>query len=172
MSKTCGLGWREERSNKEPLDILGAEIGGRTSREFSLAALPHRGLRKGKLMTKSSLSLLVFGIYLIGMGAGLVVMPNLILGILGLPLTNEIWIHVLGVVVLALAFYYLQAARANLRSFAEWSIPPRVAVFLFFTGFVLVGWVGPILIGLGAVDLLGAVWTGWALRAEKEPLSG
>ena len=73
----------------------------------------------------------------------------------------------LGVVVLALAFYYLQAARANLRSFAEWSIPPRVAVFLFFTGFVLVGWVGPILIGLGAVDLLGAVWTSWALRAEK-----
>jgi hypothetical protein len=123
-------------------------------------------------MTKSSLSLLVFGIYLIGMGAGLVVMPNLILGILGLPLTNEIWIHVLGVVVLALAFYYLQAARANLRSFAEWSIPPRVAVFLFFTGFVLVGWVGPILIGLGSVDLLGAVWTSWALRAEKQPLSG
>jgi len=34
MSKICGLGWREERSNKEPLDILGAEIGGRTSREI------------------------------------------------------------------------------------------------------------------------------------------
>ena len=30
-----------------------------------LAALPHTGLRKGKLMTKSSLSLLVFGIYVV-----------------------------------------------------------------------------------------------------------
>jgi len=66
-----------------------------------------------------------------------------------------------------LAFYYIQAARANLRPFAEWTVPARVAVFLFFAGFVLVGWVGPIMIALGSVDLLGALWTGWALRTEK-----
>jgi len=118
-------------------------------------------------MNKSSTSLLVFGIYLIGMGAGLVFMPNTVLGTLSLPPTNEVWIHVLGVVTLALAFYYIQAARANLRSFAEWTVPARVAVFLFFTGFVLVGLVGPIMILLGSVDLLGALWTGWALRTEK-----
>jgi hypothetical protein len=118
-------------------------------------------------MNKSSTSLLVFGVYLIGMGVGLVVMPNTVLGLLSLPPTNEIWIRVLGLVTLVLAFYYTQAARANLRSFAEWTVPARVAVFLFFAGFVLVGWVGPIMIGLGSVDLLGAVWTGWALRTEK-----
>jgi hypothetical protein len=118
-------------------------------------------------MNKSSTSLLVFGAYLIGMGAGLVVMPNTVLGLLGLPPTNEIWIRVLGVVTLVLAFYYIQASRADLRSFAGWTVPARVAVFLFLTGFVLVGWAGPIMIVLGSVDLLGAVWTGWALRAEK-----
>jgi hypothetical protein len=118
-------------------------------------------------MNKSSTSLLVFGVYLIGMGGGLVAIPNTVLGLLGLPPTNEIWIRVLGVVTLVLAFYYIQASRANLRSFAEWTVPARGAVFLFFTGFVLVGWVGPIMILLGSVDLLGAVWTGWALRAEK-----
>jgi hypothetical protein len=118
-------------------------------------------------MNKSSTSLLVFGVYLIGVGVGFVFMPNTVLGILSLPPTNEVWIHVLGVVILALAFYYIQAARTNLRSFAEWTVPARVAIFLFFTGFVLVGWVGPIMIVVGSVDLLCALWTGWALRTEK-----
>jgi hypothetical protein len=118
-------------------------------------------------MNKFSTSLLVFGIYLLGMGAGLVFIPNTVLGILRLPSTTEIWIRVLGVVTLVLAFYYIQAGRANLRSFAEWTVPARVTVFLFFTGFVVLGWVGPIMIMLGSVDLLGALWTGWALRTEK-----
>jgi hypothetical protein len=118
-------------------------------------------------MKRSSTSLLGFGVYLTGMGAGLVFIPNTVLGMLSLPPTNEVWIHVLGVVTLVLAFYYVQAARANLRLFAEWTVPARVAVFLFFTGFVLAGWVGPIMIVLGAVDLLGALWTGLALRTEK-----
>jgi hypothetical protein len=55
-------------------------------------------------MNKSSTSLLVFGVYLIGVGVGFVFMPNTVLGILSLPPTNEVWIHVLGVVILALAF--------------------------------------------------------------------
>jgi hypothetical protein len=118
-------------------------------------------------MNKSSKSLLAFGVYLIGMGTGLVVIPNTVLGLLSLPLTNEIWIRVLGVVTLVLAFYYIQASRANLRLFAGWTVPARVAVFLFFTGFVLMGWVGPSMIVVGSVDLLGAAWTGWALREEK-----
>ena len=118
-------------------------------------------------MNKFSTSLQTFGIYLIGMGLGLVFIPNTVLGLLGLPPTNEVWIHVLGVVALVLSFYYIQAARANLRKFAEWTVPARIAVFFFFTGFVLLGWVGPILIALGAVDLLGALWTGWALRTER-----
>ena len=118
-------------------------------------------------MNKSSTSLLVFGIYLIGMGAGLVFLPNTVLDMLNFPPTNEIWINVLGVVTLVLTFYYIQAACANVRSFAEWTVPARIAVFLFFSGFVLLGWVGPIMIALGSVDLLGALWTGWALRAEK-----
>ena len=49
-------------------------------------------------MNKTSTSLAVFGAYLIGMGAGLVFVPNTLLGMLNMPPTNEIWIHVLGVV--------------------------------------------------------------------------
>lgn len=118
-------------------------------------------------MKKSSISLVVFGAYLVGTGTGLVFMPNTVLGILGLPPTDEVWIRVLGVVTLVLAYYYIQAARTNLRTFASWTVPARILVFFFFTGFVLAGWVGPVMSALGAIDLVGALWTAWALRKEK-----
>ena len=117
-------------------------------------------------MKKSSTSLLVFGVYLIGMGIGLVFMPNVVLGTLGLPATDEVWPHVVGALALVLAFYYISTARADLRLFAQWTVPARIGVFVIFTAFVFAGLVGPIMIMLGSADLLGALWTGWALKAE------
>lgn len=118
-------------------------------------------------MKKTSTSLLVFGVYLVGMGLGLLIIPNVVLGMLGLPPTDEIWIRVLSVVTLVLAYYYISAARADLKTFAQWTVPARIGVFVAFTAFTLLNFVGPVMIMLGSVDLLGALWTGWALRAEK-----
>ncbi|MBI5934011.1 MAG: hypothetical protein HY867_09910 [Chloroflexi bacterium] len=117
-------------------------------------------------MKKSSTSLLVFGVYLVGMGFGLLFAPNMVLGILGFPATDEVWPHVVGLLALVLAFYYITAARADLRTFARATVPARIAVFIGFAAFTLMGLAGPIMILLGAVDLLGALWTGWALKAE------
>ncbi len=118
-------------------------------------------------MKTSAKSLLVFGVYLIGMGIGFVVMPNLLLGMLGLPPTAEVWSRVVGMFALFLAFYYIQAARANLQPFIQWTVYTRCAAFLFFAAFVIAGLAGPILILLGSVDLLAAAWTEWAIRKEK-----
>ncbi len=118
-------------------------------------------------MSKSAISLFVFGIYLVGMGAGFVAMPNVVLGLFGLSSTSEVWIRVVGLLALLLAFYYIQAARHDLRPFIEWTVPARIVAFLFFALFVVTGWGSPILILFGAVDLLAALWTAWALRAEK-----
>ena len=117
-------------------------------------------------MSKSSTSVLVFGVYLIGMGAGLVFMPNFVLGTLGFPPSNEIWVRVVGVLALVLAYYYISAARSGTKVFMEWTVPARIGVFVAFTAFALLGMVGPIMIGLGLVDLLGALWTRFALRSE------
>lgn len=118
-------------------------------------------------MKSASTSIFVFGLYLVGMGLGLVAMPNVVLGMFGLPATSEVWVRVVGVLALALAHYYISAARADLKTFAQWTVPARIGVFVAFTGFVLAGFVGPIMIALGAVDLLGALWTWSALRSEK-----
>lgn len=43
----------------------------------------------------------------------------------------------------------------------------RSSVIVFFGAFVLLGFVSPVLILFGLVDLLGAVWTALALRSER-----
>ena len=117
-------------------------------------------------MKKSSTTLLVFGIYLISMGAGFLFTPNVLLNIFGIPATDEVWPHVVGAIALVLAFYYISAARADLRTFAGWTVPARIGIFISFTAFVIMGLAGPIMILLGSVDLLGALWTRSALMTE------
>lgn len=115
-------------------------------------------------MSNSAKSVLVFGGYLAGLGAILLILPNILLGLFGLPATSEVWIRVVGMLTLFLAFYYIQAARAGLTSFFQWTVYVRSSVIIFFTVFVLLQWVSPMLILFGVADLLGAIWTGLALR--------
>jgi hypothetical protein len=120
-------------------------------------------------MSPAAKTMIIFSVYLAGMGAGLVFLPNVVLGVLGFPATGEVWSRVVGVLALALAFYYVQAARSDLRPFMRWTVYTRIAVFLFFTGFVVAGLAGPMMIALGAVDLGSALWTSWALRRAAQP---
>jgi hypothetical protein len=122
-------------------------------------------------VSKSARSVLVFAIYLVGLGLVLVVAPNVLLRLFGVPVTSEVWIRVVGMLVLFLGFYYAQAARRELRAFFRWTVLVRSSVIVFFAAFVLLGFVSPILILFGVVDLLGAVWTGLALRAEGADVS-
>jgi hypothetical protein len=117
-------------------------------------------------MNRSSTSIMVFGIYLIGMGTGLLFMPHFVLGTLGLPAANDVWVRVVGALALLLAYYYISAAWTGTKAFMQWTVPGRIFVFLAFLGFVVAGLVGPIMIGLGLVDLLGALWTHISLRSQ------
>jgi len=111
--------------------------------------------------------MLVFGIYLIGLGMVLLVAPNVLLEVFGMPTTKEVWIRVLGMVVGLLAGYYLLAARVELIPFMRLSVYLRAIVILFFVGFVMAEMAKPILILFGAIDLAGATWTDQALRLDK-----
>jgi hypothetical protein len=116
-------------------------------------------------MKKSSVSLLAFGIYLALLGIVLVIAPNFLLAVFGLPPTQEVWIRVAGVLCLILSFYYIQAVRDNVVPFFRWSVYARATVIIFFAAFVLLGFVRPILILFGLIDLAGAIWTWLALRS-------
>src|SRR2546426_9028598 len=110
-------------------------------------------------MSQAAKSLFVFGIYLCGLGLILLLVPNLILQVFGVPPTNEVWIRVNGMFVLCLSFYYVQAARHELTSFIRWTVWARIAVIFYFTAFVLLALAPRALLLFGLIDLLSALWT-------------
>ncbi len=117
-------------------------------------------------MSKAAVSVLVFGIYLVVLGLTLLLIPNLFLGLLGLPGTTEPWIRIVGVLLLILAYYCVQSARLEITDYFRLSVHGRLSVIIFFTGLVLFGLADPLLIAFGVLDLLGALWTAWALRTD------
>ena len=118
-------------------------------------------------MSKSAFSVKAFGIYLLVLGFGLAFAPNLLLSAFGMPVTSEVWIRVVGVLVFNIGIYYIYAARCEAKAFFQASVYTRVLVLVSFTAFAALALVSPMLILFGAVDCAGGVWTQLALRAEK-----
>jgi hypothetical protein len=118
-------------------------------------------------MSAPAKSLFIFAFYLVGLGLALLLIPNAIIRVFGYPETHEVWIHVVGMLVLFLAFYCFQAVRKEWTDFFRWTVYPRSSVIVFFTAFVLLGLAPPVLILFGVIDLLCAIWTALALRASR-----
>jgi hypothetical protein len=123
-------------------------------------------------MSAVARSLVVFGWYLAIFGALLVLAPNLTLGVFGLPPTEEVWIRVVGVLVLVIAYFNVRLGREDFLPHARLTVHARVAVLVFMVGFVLAGLVKPILILVGLVDFAGALWTAAALRSDPRTARG
>jgi hypothetical protein len=119
-------------------------------------------------MTASARSVFVFGIYLTGIGSGLLLIPNLVLPLLGFPPSDEVWSRVAGLLAVLIAFYYLQAARTELRPFFQWTVYARIAAFIGLTAFAIANLASPIIALLGVIDLATALWTHWTLRQESQ----
>jgi hypothetical protein len=118
-------------------------------------------------MSRAAKSLFVFGIYLCGLGLLLLLAPNLLLRLFGVPPTDEVWIRVCGMFVLCFSFYYVLAARAGLTGFIRWTVWGRAAVIVYFTAFVLFVSAPKPLLLFGLIDLLSAVWTWLALKRDE-----
>ena len=119
-------------------------------------------------MTASAKSVYFFGFYLYVVGLTLIFIPNIFLNTLQIPETKEVWIRIAGLLALFIGFYYHRTGAENLTPFFKFTIPTRVLACIAFTIFVVLKYVSPVLIGVGLVDLVGAVWTFFALRKEKQ----
>jgi len=119
-------------------------------------------------MNSVAVSLLVFGIYCIVNGLGFAFAPNLFLGMLRQPEATEPYIRIAGALLLAIGFYYIQAARTDLHTFYMWTVQARVVVLLLFILFTLLKWAPPILYLFAGIELIGVLWTFFALRAASK----
>lgn len=115
-------------------------------------------------MTHAGRSLFAFGIYMLGLGMVLLVAPNFLLGMFGFPPTAEVWIRVVGMLVLFLGIYDVGAALGNWAGFIAASVPIRFSVIAFFGGFVVLLGAPATLLLFGVVDAVFALWTWSALR--------
>ena len=114
-------------------------------------------------MSATAKTIFYFGIYIVGLGLILLLVPNMLLRPFGFEEAKEVWIRVLGVVVTALGYYYIVAAKNDARAFFNATIHGRTWLFLVFVILVALQEAKPILIFFGAVDLVGAAWT-WRAR--------
>jgi len=119
-------------------------------------------------MSKAAKSILVFGIYLITGGLMLVTVPNLVTKMLLLDPPADQWARFSGLVIAFLGFYYVFCARAEATGFFRATVYGRLAVLCSLTALVLLGLLEPSLILVGAVDVVGALWTAWGLRQDRK----
>ena len=114
--------------------------------------------------TNAARSVFVYGIYLLILSVVLLLIPNVPLGIFGIPTTNEVWIRVVGAMAFSFGTFYVRAARSEMTEFFRWTISTRLGLVVFFVIFVLVGLAPVNLLLLAAPDIPFVLWTYLALR--------
>ncbi len=119
-------------------------------------------------MTAAAKTVCYFGYYLYVLGVTLLFMPNFLLTTFQFPETNEVWIRVVGVLVLCIGFYYHRTGIQNNSAFLKQTVIARLFVFASFVAFALLKLTTPFIILFGSVDALGAFWTWMALKNEQK----
>ena len=115
-------------------------------------------------MTPAARSMQIFGLYMLFEGLILVTVPQLLLSLLALPQTSDVWVRVAGIALMVLAYYYLMTARTNLQAFFPLTVPTRIFQFVMFLVFVTLGLVKWTVLMPAAVEMASGVWTAWTLR--------
>jgi len=119
-------------------------------------------------MTKSGKSVFYFGIYVILMGVLVCLVPAELISILKLPEIPTAWAIFMGLLVIVIGCYDIIGGRNNLKPLIKGSIYLRL---FFFTGVLVLfisGQMPKEIILLGVIDLVGAVWTIFSLKAETK----
>lgn len=117
-------------------------------------------------MNRVDKSIFIFGLYSLLMGLVLLFIPNLILPIVNLPVSNESWLYLLGFVLISSSYYYIRSALKGNIDFARYTThtrfaAPLIVLFLFLTG--KADWH---FLSFGMVDGLGGLWTWFELKRK------
>jgi glucose uptake protein GlcU len=115
-------------------------------------------------MQKPYISLYGQLVYVLIAGSLLLFIPNLLLPLFGFTPTSDIWIRVMGLLVLALSFYYYAMARHGSKIVVRSTVQGRLFFCAGLVVFVLLGLAKPALMGFALAETGLAVWTFRELR--------
>ena len=112
-------------------------------------------------------SLVVQAIYVILTGLQLIFVPNLLLSMFGFADTSEIWIKVLGIVILPLSAVYYAVSKQGNRDVVFSTIISRGFVGVGFILLAVSGQAPLNLILFAGIDIATAAWTWVELQKTK-----
>lgn len=118
-------------------------------------------------MSRPARSLFAFGIYVLLVGAAFLAIPAPLMAALRLPPASPGWGRLIGLLALVIGTYDVVAAWAESLLYIRASVFVRFGFAAGVTLVVLLGEMPPSLLPLGAIDLAGAIWTMFALKATR-----
>jgi hypothetical protein len=115
-------------------------------------------------MSGTAISIIVYGAYYALAGLTYLLMPDLVVSLSGLPAEGTLYLRMAGVLMGVVGYFYIQAARQDLRAFFRWTVHARIAACALFIALVAAGVAPPLVALFGVLDLIGAGWTWLTLR--------
>jgi hypothetical protein len=113
---------------------------------------------------KKSLSLSVQAVYVLITALQLIFVPNMLLGMFGFEPTSEVWIKVLGIILLSLVVVYYAIIQSGDKNILKMTIYSRLLVVLGFILLVATGQAATPLILFAGIDLATAKWTWFEIK--------
>jgi len=121
-------------------------------------------------MDMAALTMLVFGMVIVGSGLTGLLAPHILLTVLGISETGhatQLFIMATSQASLAMGLYYILASVNETRSFFQWSVPLRIINFVVFAGMVLLG-VAPVQwLLVAGLEVVGALATAVAIASKN-----
>ncbi len=118
-------------------------------------------------MSRTAISVYVWGLYLVSAGTLLALIPGIFLPLVGVPAPANFWPRFLGIVFIVLGGFFLVAAKNNLGPFFRATIPARIFGWLGLSTLYLTGLGPKALLFFGMIDLIGAISTAVAMRKDR-----
>lgn len=118
-------------------------------------------------MTKSAKSVYYFGFYVLLTGIIIVAIPDQFVSLLKLPQISAGWARVIGLLAIIIGTYDILNGRNNVKPLIKASVYVRLVFFLGVMILFATGQMPKEIIPLGAIDLIGAIWTALAIKGES-----
>ena len=110
-------------------------------------------------MNRIHKSIFYFGLYSSIMGVVLLFFPDVVLPYVGLPVSDEPWLHLLGFVLICSSYYYIRSALKENTDFALYTVHTRFFAPIIVVYLALTGKADWHFLSFGVVDGLGGLWT-------------
>ena len=121
-------------------------------------------------MDIAALTMLVFGMVIVGSGLTGLLVPQLLLTVLGITETGSatrLFLMATSQASLAMGLYYILASVNGTYVFFQWSVPLRIINFMVFAAMIPLGIAPPQWLLVAGLELAGALATAIALASKN-----